>query len=114
MTAKEEFNDRTEENQKHRGTNRPCGAVAWRGLESFAAGGSDEAQTLRARPLQTRTCQRFQGRRRSRDERDRRRRRAATQARIRRQASPRLAGGQNITALDWRDIHPTIQRSYFS
>src|SRR5262245_9325439 len=75
---KEEFNDRTGENQKRRGTNHSCGAVARREHRLFAAGRVSEAKARRARPLQARPCPRLQGRRRSRDERDRQLHTAAT------------------------------------
>src|SRR5262249_50716574 len=52
----------------HRGTYRPHGAVARREPGLVAAWRIGEAQARRARPLQDRPCQRFQGRRRSRDE----------------------------------------------
>src|SRR5215510_7827695 len=77
-TTKEEFNERTRENQKYRGTNRPLWAVARREHGMVAAWRGGEAQARRARPLQDRPCQRFQGRRRSRDEGSRSRHTAAT------------------------------------
>src|SRR5262245_20582887 len=77
MTAKEEFNERTRENQKYRRTNRPLGAVARGEPGLVAAWRVGEAQARRARPLQDRPCQRFQGRRRSRDDRSRSRHTAA-------------------------------------
>src|SRR5215510_643795 len=109
MTAKEEINERTRENQKHRGTNRPHGAVARREPGLVAAWRIGEAQARRARPLQDRPCQRFQGRRRSRDESGRRHT-AATRLSTAAMADATalganaraLAGVQKIAALDPR------------
>src|SRR5262245_45632093 len=109
MTPKEEFNERTRENQKHRGTNHPRGTVARREPGLLAAWRGGEAQARRARPLQDRPCQRFQGRRRSRDERSRRRQTAAprlfTGATALGANARALAGVQKIAALDPRSSY---------
>src|SRR5215470_4885275 len=110
MIAKEEFDERTRENQKHRGTNRPRGAVARREPWLVAAWRIGEAQARSARPIQARPCQRFQGRHRSRDERGRRRHTAATRLFTDATADAMalganaraLAGVQKIAALDPR------------
>src|SRR5215510_8212481 len=109
MTAKEEFDERTRENQKHRGTYRPHGAVARREPGLVAAWRIGEAQARRARPLQDRPCQRFQGRRRSRDESGRHLtaatrlfRNAMADATALGANARALAGVQKIAALDPR------------